>query len=426
MKPALTFLFMILLSVSPRLYAQDFWELLPFHKNHNISRIKIGSEGEIFVGTVTGNQDNGLFRSTDSGQNWEKILNTENFQIYTFSINAMGHIFVSTGGFYPLRASFNNGITWDTIPIPINSGIAKIEFLGQDTILMGTSQSNGAILLSTSDLGVNWDTLFLTENHTSEYIHDIAIAPNGDIYISLNCYFPDMGGVYKSIDGGATWELLGLLNHQVKEVEVNEQGDLFIGVYSNFLEGGGGIYAIYHDSPQIVECLWGPNINGLSINSAGHIFASCGMPSGVVRSIDNGFNFNFINSGLPVGPVGELEKDSSDFIYALSEAPTHYIFKTTEPTVGVKEISRFAIRRNIQIAPNPVSNILLLKLPKSFLQLESFQIKILDIYGGLIIKYKSDNKSTHGQVDVSNLAPGIYVLEISSLFNRYSQLFLKL
>jgi hypothetical protein len=412
MKQTIAFLFMILLFPFPRLYAQDFWELLPFHNNHNISSMKIGSAGEIFVGTVSGNQDNGLFRSTDSGQTWEKILNTENFQIYTFSINAMGHIFVSTGGFYPLRASFNNGITWDTIPIPINSGIAKIEFLGQDTILMGTSQSNGAILLSTSDLGVNWDTLFLTENHTSEYIHDIAIAPNGDIYISLSCFFPDMGGVYKSTDAGATWEFLGLLNHQVKEVEVNEQGDLFIGVYSNFLEGGGGIYAIYHDSPQIVECLFGHNVNGLAINSAGHIYAGTGWPHGVMVSKDNGVNFNFNNSGLPYFPMGRIEKDSDDFIYALLDGPSNHIYRTTSSTVGIQQIIIDTRSCHVLITPNPVNNTLkgtfYGDIPDGI-----YAYAISDLTNKMILKDKLKFSQNSFSIDISFLPPGFYILKVN-------------
>jgi hypothetical protein len=139
-----------LLYITNSVFAQDFWEILPFPDNQNISTIKINSAGEIFAGTVTGYQENGVFRSYDEGLTWEMILNTGNFQIFTMSINPMGNIFVGTGdGFYPFLASFDNGVNWDTIPVPFSSGFGEIAFYGQDTLLVGTGAYNGAIVLKT-------------------------------------------------------------------------------------------------------------------------------------------------------------------------------------------------------------------------------------------------------------------------------------
>ncbi|MCO5262587.1 MAG: T9SS type A sorting domain-containing protein [Lentimicrobium sp.] len=412
--------------LSNSIFAQDFWELLPFPDNQNISTLKVNSAGEIFVGTVTGYQDNGIFRSDNDGLTWEMMLNTRNFQIFAISINPIGNIFVGTGdGFYPFLASFDNGLSWDTIPVPFSSGFGEIAFYGQDTVLVGTGAYNGAIVLSTPDLGMSWDTLFLTENHTSEYVADIAIAPSGDIAIGLGCYLPDMGGLFRSTNGGADWEFLGLFNRMVENLEYNAQGDLIIGVRGGY-DGTGGIYAIYHDNPdQIVECLAGPNINGLSLNSAGDIFAGSGSPNGIIRSTDNGQTFEFINGGLPFGEMGSLEKDYNDYIYALIDGGSHYLFRTISPTVtGINKLPDHDKNGSLFVFPTPVSEVLqgkiYDKLPDGI-----YKYTITDITGRLIASNRLHVFQNSFSMNVSFLSKGYYVFTIYSNELTYSAKFIK-
>ncbi|MBE0663461.1 MAG: hypothetical protein IH597_13455 [Bacteroidales bacterium] len=183
MKQTIAFLFMILLFPFPRLYAQDFWETLPFPDSLHIACIAINSEGSIFVGTVTSNVTNGIYRSEDSGETWEIVLNTSNFQIYSMTISVSGNIYVSKGGFDPFIVSYDNGNTWQILNIPYYTPFSKIHCIGTDTILCGASRSigSGVVLLRTIDEGSNRDTLFITETHPSEYISDLAITGNGDI-----------------------------------------------------------------------------------------------------------------------------------------------------------------------------------------------------------------------------------------------------
>ncbi len=419
------FLFLLMYTQVISSYSQDFWEQIPFPDSLDITCLAVNQQGDIFVGTGTSYITDGVFRSCDNGQSWNMILNNANTMVWTLSINEIGHILVSTGGFYPLRASFDNGNSWDTIPMPFSAGIGKIEFLDQDTILLGTALSNGAILLSSSDLGMNWDTLFMTENHTSEYISDIAIAPNGDIYISLGCFFPDMGGVYKSSDRGISWEFIGLLNYQVKEVEVNAQGDLFIGVYSDFIEGGGGIYALYHDNPQLVECLYGPFVNGLAINSVGEIYAGTSFPDGVMVSKDNGITFSLNNNGLPQGPKGEIYCDTQDYIYALTESSSNRLYRTIEPTViGLNELLIKTKRTHILIYPNPVSEFLQGKIYDE-LSDGLYRYTISDVTGRQIMINQFLLRMNSFNLDISFLSPGYYFLNFNYNGLSYSAKILK-
>jgi hypothetical protein len=413
MKQTISFLFVLLLFPFPRLYAQDFWEVLPFPDSLTITCLAINQQGDIFVGTNTMTAYDGVFRSQDEGQTWEFVLDMGLYGPASIAITDDGIIFVLGGGLgWHLTKSFDNGQTWESLSMPDYGGKVKIVAQGNDTLFVSQWASNGAMLLKSENGGLDWEVVFTTEDHTSEYIHDIAIAPNGDIYISLSCFFPDMGGVYKSTDGGATWEFLGLLNHQVKEVEVNGQGDLFIGVYSNFLGGGGGIYAIYHDNPQMVECLFGPNVNGLAINSAGHIYAGIGWPDGVIVSKDNGVSFNFENSGLPNFPMGSIEKDSEDFIYALLDGPSNRIYRTTSPTVGIQQVSRDKRSYHLLVTPNPVNK----TLKGTFYEDTPdgiYSYTITDLNNSLILKDWLNLSQNSFSIDIFFLPSGFYLLGIN-------------
>ena len=427
MKQTIAFLFMILLFLFPRLYAQDFWELLPFPDSLTITCLAVNQQGDIFVGTNTITAYDGVFRSQDEGQNWELVLDMGLYGPMSIVINDSGVIFAlgAWTGWY-LTKSSDNGQTWESLSIPDYGGNVKIVAHGNDTLFVSQWASSGAMLLKSENGGLDWEVVFTTENHVSEYIHDIAIAPNGDIYISLMCFFPDMGGVYKSTDGGVTWDFLGLLNHQVKEVEVNEQGDLFIGVYSNFLEGGGGIYAIYHDNPQMVECLLGPDVNGLVINSAGHIYAGTGWPDGVIVSKDNGITFDFENSGLSPGAKGELYCDTQDFIYALSgSAPSNRIYRTVEPTVtGTYRFNKHIKGYKILIYPNPVFEILQGRIYADILD-GMYSYTISDISGRKSIWDQLNLVQGEFSIDISILPSGVYILNIFYKGSEHSEKIIK-
>jgi hypothetical protein len=330
-------------------------------------------------------------------------------------ITNSGVIFVLGGGpGWDLTKSSDNGQTWESFSIPDYGGSVKIVAQGEDTLFVSQWAGNGALLLRSENGGLDWEVVFTLENHTSEYICDIAIAPNEDIFVSLDCFYPNMGGVYKSTNGGGTWEYIGLLNHKVKAVEVNELGDVFIGVYSNFGGTAAGIYAIYHDNPEMVECYSGPSVNSIAINSAGHIYAGTSSSSqSVLVSKDNGITFNFENSGLPPGTKEKLYCDPQDYIYAFpGGAPSNKIYRTVGPTVGIKEISNFASSHNIQIAPNPVHGLFQGR----------FNGDIPDGTYAYIISGLSGNNIVDGSlllshnmfsIDISFMPPGFYILKLN-------------
>lgn len=353
MKKVILLFIIQLFLFAPRLQAQNFWEQLPFPDTLDISCVAFNQAGDIFVTTGAEYVTNGVFRSTDEGQTWEVLLTNGNFGVGQIAINDSGDIYLSKDGIGQFLASYDNGNTWIQKPYPLIVGASKICFQGVDTILVASGKDDGVILLRTPDRGTTWETIFETNHHVSESISDIAIAPDGTIYISMMCFIANQGGVYKSTDNGSTWQYVGLINKQILDLELNAAGDLYIGVFSGFV-GSGGIFVMRHNSSIIDTCLYGPMANGLVVNPAGHIYAGIGWPDGVIVSKDNGLTFEFENSGLPAFPMGQLEIDHQNFIYAQVDMPSPILFRTVDPTyVSINKPLYLVNKDLLHFYPNP-------------------------------------------------------------------------
>jgi hypothetical protein len=425
MKKVLLVLFVHFFLLVPALHAQDFWEQLPF-PDIDIGCVSINVQGDIFVGTNDGYSAlNGVYRSTDSGQTWEQVLNTGTFQINAIGINSLGNIYVHSNGFDNLWKSTDNGNAWVLLNWSSANGITRFYCQGGDSLLIGCVVG-GATLLRTTDGCITFDTLYRETTHVAESISDIAIAPSGDIYFSLMCFFPNQGGVYKSTDQGESWQEVGMLNHQVQAVEINNSGDVFIGVYFDFLEGAGGLYALYHDATGIDTCLYGPEVNGIAINSAGDIYAGIGWPDGVIVSKNNGKTFEFENSGLIVAAMGSLSVDSNNYVYVLYDGATPYLYRSSEPTVTALPFYHHTSGiNNMQVYPNPVHDFLngILSQQSAIRGLQN--CKIYSTTGKLILNKLIDVASNFFWLNISGIAPGNYIITIGENADLYSSFFVK-
>ncbi|OFY15686.1 MAG: hypothetical protein A2X11_06480 [Bacteroidetes bacterium GWE2_42_24] len=154
-------------------------------------------------------------------------------------------------------------------------------------------------------------------------------------------------------------------------------------------------------------------VNGLIINSAGHIYASTGFPDGITVSKDNGLSFSYQNSGLPAFPMGHLEKDSEEYIYAFIDAPPHCIYRTTDPTVGEKEIllQPVGTRHQLQVSPNPVSGTLWGRVNDDVPD-GTYSYTITDVTGRKVASNRLVLSQKRFSIDVSLLSAGYYMLYV--------------
>ncbi len=410
--------------------AQDFWKVVPFPDSLGIADIAFNSQGDIYVATGTNDDsiDDGVLRSSDQGQTWDVLFNNSYFQVGPIAVNDSGHIYIGTHGQYGFWVSYDNGDSWSLIQHPALDALTTIKCISTDTVLVGAgNKSGGVLLMRTPDRGITWDTLFWNINHTSETISDIAIAPDGTIYIGLMCFMEDMGGVYKSTDNGITWEYVGFHNNQVLNIELNAEGDLYVGVFGSFTDLNGGLYVIRNGSATIDTCLYGPSINGLVVNTAGHIYVSIAWTTGIFISKDGGETFEIESSGLPIGPMGRLYIDHDEYVYAKTDFPSSLLYRTVDPTyTAIDKNKKIFKTSSINLYPNPVTDRLTGKLTRQRDCDGKYRLSILSMSSQMVMEDEISVVSGMFTIPVTSLPAGVYVLKLIDNTEMFQARFVKL
>ena len=188
-----------------------------------------------FVGTSVG----GIFRTQDGGQSWDPVFDAigrpsigniaiapSNPQIiYVGTGEANGS--ATSGAFFGdgMYRSNDGGDTWENIGLPESHHIGRIVvdpsnpdrvFVAATGVLYGTSQERG--VYRTVDGGNTWERILFLSESTAAI--DLVINPdNPDILFAAmwertrEAWQRDYGGltstVHRTIDGGDTWEQLG-------------------------------------------------------------------------------------------------------------------------------------------------------------------------------------------------------------------------
>ncbi len=337
------------------LEAQNHWIQLNFPDTLHIACITTNNFGDIFVGVGSNNGQGGLLRSTNEGLTWELVYDDGTHSILSIDIDDDGQIFAgSSNGLQPMVMSTDNGDSWERIETPIG-------YVGNVTLI--ESHNNelyismwGAVasLFRSNDYGNTWDTLYRCHS-VSEYITSLKFDYLDNIIFSVMGFQQNTGGVYKSTDGGVTWELMGLYNHQVSGMDINVNSEIFTCDWWLISGDNCGINAWYMDSTEFSLILSGSNFNNLKINSEGDIF-TCG-PFGVIYSEDNGYSFEYFDT-IAQMPIDQIHISSNDYVYIGHES---YLAKSAL-TTSTDQIYSLVKKDNfIDIYPNPASNSITIK-----------------------------------------------------------------
>ncbi len=210
--------------------AQDFWEMMTPHKD--VSSIAMNSEGHLYIGakdTLTGH--GGLYRSMDDGESWE-LLYHHMYDHRPFTIFCTEeYVFFNDQDRF-LRMS-EADMSVDTV---IGGTVANFLCSGKGE--SGAIYAASEILFKSSNQGQTWDTL-LTLSSTTEYFYDILEVSPDTIFASTVDWISG-GGVYRSVDGGETWEWI-LENYGVTSLEQASNGDIFAAGYGLYDEDYGQV-----------------------------------------------------------------------------------------------------------------------------------------------------------------------------------------
>ena len=196
------------------------WNVLQAPNTYILS-IVVTSPGNIFLGTY-----NGIYKSINSGQNWNLIHNaSDNNLIDALEFTPSGNLLIGTflGGVY---TSPDSGLSWTSIGLEGKRWTYPIKYSKTGSIYVG---SNNGLLVS-KDYGLTWNNI---DSLSDGGVHSFDFDKNGNLYVGLAgwTYYtlnPSLGMCF-STDNGENWHRIGLKKYSISSVIIGTDGTIFVG-----------------------------------------------------------------------------------------------------------------------------------------------------------------------------------------------------
>jgi photosystem II stability/assembly factor-like uncharacterized protein len=269
-------------------------------------------------------------------------------------------------GLHPAPLLGQGGGSWpDTAwraigPASFGGRVDDIEAVASDprTIFVGTASGG---VFRTLNNGTTWQAVFDASSALS--IGDIAIAPSdrnvvwvgtGEANNRQSSTWGD--GVYRSTDGGTTWQNMGLRETQSIGrivIDPRDPSTVFVAALGHLFGPNEqrGLYRT-HDGGKSWQKVLGVDANtgvtdvamtpnGRTLFAATYLrrrrawgFVGGGPSSGLWRSTDGGDNWQRLTTGLPTGDVGRIgiaiAPSDPNVVYALIEAREGGVFRSSD------------------------------------------------------------------------------------------------
>ncbi|MBI3788881.1 MAG: T9SS type A sorting domain-containing protein [Ignavibacteriales bacterium] len=280
-----------------------------------IQALKVNSAGDIFAASaqnaLTPSTPGGLYRSTDNGQNWIKIIDgISNVDLRSIGIGAQNHLFVASG-FGQIYHSTDNGDHW------------AMTFQGPGTITAIETDSSGNLycasygICRSTDNGTTWQ--YFGYEQLNIGTSSLTINRTGEIFVGT------FGkGIFYSTDRGVSWKQTntGIAKMYIGAVSSNSQGDIFAGTSNNGVFRSTNHGMTWSKTGDIGN-KW---VNCVTIGSDDYIFAGTSL-GGVFRSGNNGQNWEHNHNGMPDDErVRVIAINSIGHVYAGSDG--HGLFRS--------------------------------------------------------------------------------------------------
>ncbi|MEM6396460.1 MAG: hypothetical protein AAF741_08940 [Bacteroidota bacterium] len=273
--------------------------------------------------------------------------------------------------FFPLFATaqtidteiFKNYTPRNIGPAGMSGRVTSIDVNPDDTDIIYAGTASGGLWRSTNG-GTNWEPIFDDQRVLSIGAVAVSDANPAIVWAGTGEGNPRNsanygGGIYRSLDGGDTWEMMGLEKtrtiHRIlidpsdpNHVYVGAQGHQWgphpeRGVYKTtdggknweqvlFVDEGTGIADLVMDPTnpnKLIAATW-------TFDRDPWFFNSGGEGSGIWLTHDGGENWTRIEKkdGLPKGPLGRIglaiAPSKPNIVYALIEAEKNGLYKSTD------------------------------------------------------------------------------------------------
>ena len=296
--------------------AQNIWKPI------NAQGVILGAsaDGSLFANHV----EDGIARSQDEGETWQIVLGPEtgynflfSYSMKCFSVSPEGRIFVFNYTQNCVMYSDDNGDTWQqttqisSCAMPYISGIYASS---ENTVTIWTSEGE---VFWTLDGGTTWDYTIIDVIDECQWITDLIVGENGDVFASVYYFIGSNIGIYHStLSDMRNWELMAFETIGIKDMEFDPDGNVVCGVdfggeFSGF-EHSTGFYAFWANSIGIAD-------NGIIYKTAINMDGDAVL----AYSLDHGEHFYNTVEGLPLsepipgGEDGFLSRGSDNHLYFL-------------------------------------------------------------------------------------------------------------
>lgn len=186
---------------------------------HNVEAVTITPSDYLYAAT----RDDGLYKSTDLGNNWSLTNLTIDTLMPVYNVLAINDDTLFAATFYNLRRSFDGGENWNVLPIGTEE-YARGLFVNNEILwLMG--YVSGYKFYKTSDFGNSFDLLYSGYSSSNAVNKPISALNNEYIFLAMRGNNPN--GILRSTDGGETWEQV--LFRRVATVLTNTDGLILTG-----------------------------------------------------------------------------------------------------------------------------------------------------------------------------------------------------
>ena len=333
---------LIILFAQPSTSAQNLWKPTGINGGRVSAFVKVTDD--IFLAGFVGG---GLYRSTNSGENWYSISNEiDNIGVFVLKISPAGDVYAGT--LRSIYKSTDQGLTWNKVAAsyPQNGYAEDITFDISGNIYVPNAYAG---VYKSTDGGSSW-TLYSNGLPSSMYVRRIEFTSNNILVVS-DLY----RGIYKSTDLGVNWvqSNTGLdSTYYVTSFNSNSSGEIFISTAGNgpfkstdngnsWVSIKGDLSLLYTSDIDftsngdlyltIIQQLYKSTNGGTNWNNITTMFNGFGfqssyvdnnnvwattLNSGVIKSTDAGTSWNNYTSGLTSTLIQSLVSDASGNLYA--------------------------------------------------------------------------------------------------------------
>ncbi len=252
-------------------------------------------------------------------------------------------------------------LTWRNVgPATMGGRVADVEGVPGDAAILYVGSASGGVW-KTVNGGVTWTPLFDEQPIAS--IGDVALEPGNPDVIYVGSGESNVrnsvsygNGVYKSMDGGKTWEHLGLEDtRHISRLVIDPRNPshIFVGALGHIYGPNEerGVFRSTDGGESWEKTLYideGHGVSDLDINPGNPNIVFAGMwhferkpwthisgseEGGLFRSVDGGKTWKKIETGLPklIGRIGvKVAPSNPQIVYVMAESNEGTLFRSTD------------------------------------------------------------------------------------------------